>query len=166
MTPSPDYWISKLELQAHPEGGFFRETYRCAEEAQADTLPARFGGGRSYCTAIYFLLRSNDRSLFHKIKSDEIWHFYAGGSLTIYILNAEGLSMKTLGSPLTSGGVFQVVVPANSWFGAIVNERDGYVLTGCTVSPGFDFKDFQMAKRTELLGEFPDHVDVITKLTI
>lgn len=159
------YWIDKLQLTPHPEGGFFKETYRSNEQVDKDHLPLRFGGTRSFSTAIYFLLRSQDRSLFHRIKSDEIWHHYAGSSLTIYVLTETGLTTYKLGTSLENGESVQVVIPANCWFGAMVNEPDSYVLAGCTVSPGFDFHDFELAHRADLLHAFPQQKHVIEMLT-
>jgi uncharacterized protein len=162
---SATYWIDTLKLAPHPEGGFFKETYRSAESFQGSALPNRFGGDRNFSTAIYFLLRSVDKSHFHKIKSDELWHFYAGSSLTIFILNENGLSTYRLGLPASDNYSFQVVVPANSWFGAMVDEPDSFVLAGCTVSPGFDFRDFEMAQRTALSAQYPEYESIIKMLT-
>src|SRR4051812_16359496 len=92
-----DYWIDQLKLQSHPEGGFYKEIYRSAEKISSIGLPSRFGGARSFCTSIYFLLRSEDRSLFHRIKSDEVWHFHAGTALLIYVLYNDGLKIFKLG---------------------------------------------------------------------
>ncbi len=162
---SPQKWITQFNLQPHPEGGFFRETYRASEEITTAGLPARFNGPRSFSTGIYFLLRSQDKSLFHRIKSDEMWHFYAGSSLSIYVLHQGRLEVKMLGAR-PEGYSFQCVVPAGAWFGAHVNEPDSYVLAGCTVAPGFDFRDFELAKRNELLIEYPAHRQIIEELTL
>lgn len=159
------YWIEKLGLQAHPEGGFFKETYRSAESISSKSLPERFQGDRSFSTSIYFLLRSQDRSLFHRIKSDELWHFHYGSSLNIYILKDDQLIVKTLGANPDAGESLQVVVPANCWFGAMSAEQNSFTLAGCTVAPGFDFADFEMATRKELFDSFPHHHDIIKRLT-
>jgi len=159
------YWIDKLKLNAHPEGGFYREVYRSNELYDSSGLPTRFGGNRSFSTSIYFLLRSEDRSVFHRIKSDELWHFYAGSSLTLYQLDDNGLSTQVLGSPEYSIGSLQVIIPANSWFGALVNDPDSFVLAGCTVAPGFDFADFETANSNELLKLYPQHFEIINRLT-
>ncbi|MFZ6010156.1 MAG: cupin domain-containing protein [Bacteroidota bacterium] len=160
-----DYWIQTLGMQAHPEGGFYKETYRSAEEIQAQALPGRFNASRSFSTAIYFLLRSEDRSVFHRIKSDELWHFYEGSSLTIYILDERGVTSLKLGRNPDKGESLQIVVPANRWFGALVDNRDSYNLSGCTVAPGFDYHDFELAERSALLRQFPDAASIINKLT-
>jgi uncharacterized protein len=162
---SAEYWINHLDLQAHPEGGFYKETYRSDENISVAGLPDRFPGSRCFSTAIYFLLRSEDRSMFHRIKSDELWHFHAGSSLSIYVLDSYGLSIIKLGANVEAGESLQVVIPAGCWFGAKVNEPDSYVLAGCTVSPGFDFNDFELADRKNLLDDFPHHEDVVTMLT-
>ena len=154
-----DYWIEHLKLSAHPEGGFYRETYRAGGRVNVDDDVTR-----NYSTAIYFLLRKQDRSMFHRIKSDELWHFHAGGRLTIYMLTEGGLVSQSLGQNVEKGDKLQVTIPANHWFGALVTEGP-YVLSGCTVSPGFDFRDFEMAKQHELLTQFPKHSDIIQKLT-
>jgi predicted cupin superfamily sugar epimerase len=144
---TPEYWIRHLALLPHPEGGFYKETYRASESVSAAGLPARFGAARNFSTAIYFLLRSHDRSLFHRIKSDELWHYHAGGSLCIYILTDAGVITHTLGPDIENGESLQIVVPANCWFGAKVAIENSYTLSGCTVAPGFDFADFELADR-------------------
>ena len=159
------FWIQKLGLSPHPEGGFFRETYRAAGSIPGSVLPSCDHSDRSFSTAIYFLLRSGDRSVFHRIKSDEIWHYHAGASLTIYALdNSNGLKTFVLGDPSLHDSNFQVVVPAGCWFAAEVNEPGAYVLAGCTVAPGFDFQDFEIADKQQLLEEFPGFGDIIDKL--
>ena len=160
-----EYWIKHLDLRAHPEGGYYKETYRSTENIQLCGLPSRFSSPRTFSTAIYFLLRSQDKSLFHRIKSDELWHFHYGGSLRIYVLRQENLSIFNLGSDLENGDNLQVVIPANSWFGAKLVLPDSYTLSSCTVSPGFDFKDFELAERHKLLQEFPQHAEIIQELT-
>jgi hypothetical protein len=157
--------IHSLQLQPHPEGGFYRETYRASEKIKGAHLPARFGGDRAFSTAIYFLLRSQDRSVFHRIQSDEVWHYYAGGTLSIYVLQQGELQVHRLGTHPSRGESFQVVVPAGCWFGARVEEPGSFVLAGCTVAPGFDFADFEMADREELLRAFPAHRAIIEQLT-
>ena len=164
MKPA-EHWVKQLELQAHPEGGFYKETYRSTEIITRNGLPDRFTGTRNFSTAIYFLLRSEDCSMFHRIKSDELWHFHDGSALTIYILNEEGLTSKKLGPHPEHGESLQVVIPANCWFGALVDDAESYTLSGCTVSPGFDFNDFELADRGKLLKEYPDHAGIITRLS-
>lgn len=158
-----EYWINHLELLPHPEGGFFKETYRASETIAE--LPERFDGKRNFSTAIYFLLRSQDRSVFHRIKSDELWHFYQGTTLLIYVLTDQGLKVHKLGSNPDQGESLQVLIPATCWFGAHVEKPNSFALCCCTVSPGFDFKDFEMANRQTLVKEFPDQQKIIHELT-
>lgn len=162
---SAEYWIKHLNLLPHPEGGYYKETYRSAEQIPSAGLPDRFPGTRHFSTAIFFLLRSSDRSLFHRIKSDELWHYHAGSPLYVYVLK-DDLEVFTLGPNLRNGESLQVIVPANCWFGAKVAHPDSYTLSGCTVAPGFDFNDFEIGKRNELLKTFPAHHDIIRALTI
>jgi uncharacterized protein len=164
-TRPAEYWIERLGLQRHPEGGFFKETYRSPENIQVCGLPLRFPSPRSFSTAIYFLLRSEDQSLFHRIKSDELWHFHCGNSLNIYLFQHGNLSILRLGSDLDNGDSLQVTIPANCWFGAKVTSPDSYTLASCTVAPGFDFKDFEIGKRVQLLQEFPGQSETITEFT-
>ena len=160
-----DYWITQLGLLPHPEGGFYKETYRSEEIIKADHLPDRYSGDRNFSTAIYFLLRSQDRSVFHKIKSDELWHFYQGSTLLIYILTEKGLIIHRLGANINEGDSLQVLVPANCWFGAMAEKADSYALCGCTVAPGFDFRDFEMASQDFLLAMYPEQCEIIGRLT-
>jgi predicted cupin superfamily sugar epimerase len=164
MRPA-EYWINQLQLLPHPEGGFYKETYRSKENIKLSGMPSRFTAARSFSTAIYFLLRSQDKSLFHRIKSDELWHFHSGSVLHIYVLNNTGIDILKLGTDLENGESLQVTVPANCWFAAKVNSPDTYVLSSCTVAPGFDFNDFELADRKTLLREFSGLHDIITDLT-
>jgi predicted cupin superfamily sugar epimerase len=164
---SADQWIEHLELSAHPEGGYFRETYRAHEVIPQGALPARFAGDRAYGTSIYFLLKSGEISALHRIASDEIWHFYAGTALIISVIDATGVHTDLrLGANPESGESFQHVVPAGCWFGAHVDAQDSFALVGCTVAPGFDFNEFAMGKREKLLEMYPQHGKVIEQLTI
>jgi predicted cupin superfamily sugar epimerase len=160
-----DYWINNLGLLPHPEGGFYKEMYRSPEIITSANLPGRFNGDRNFSTAIYFLLRSRDRSVFHRIKSDELWHFYQGSTLLIYVLHENKLHIHRLGSDLDKGDSLQVVIPANCWFGSHVEMPDSFTLCGCTVAPGFDFRDFEMANRVELIKQFPNYSKEIERLT-
>ena len=159
------YYIKHLQLKPHPEGGYFKETYRSAECISASALPGRFQGERSFSTAIYYLLEQGDFSVFHKIKSDECWHFYAGESLLLHVIENDGkyLCIK-LGSNLAEGETFQFVVPANTWFASEPAPDSSFSLAGCTVAPGFDFADFEIASKASLLDSFPQHKSIIEKL--
>lgn len=158
--------IQSLGLLPHPEGGYYRETYRADESIAQAALPARFTGDRSHGTAIYYLLNAGDRSKLHRIKSDEIWHFYEGGALLIIAISPAGvLTVTRLGRDFVASEVPQHVVPAGHWFGALPAEGSPYALTGCTVSPGFDFADFELADRAAMLAAFPQHRAWIERLT-
>lgn len=166
MTPEASYWIEKLQLHKHPEGGYFRETYRSTECISMNSLPNRFSGERSISTGIYFLLTDEEFSAFHRIKSDEMWHFYKGKSLEVYVLQPNGeLQTIKLGHYPERGEVLQAVIPANCWFASRVIEQEGYALVGCTVAPGFDFADFELATRDSLKQNFPTHTGLIEELT-
>jgi len=160
-------WVRALQLQPHPEGGYFAEVYRASGSIPASVLPPEFAGGdRAYSTSIYFLLRSGERSLLHQIASDEVWHFYTGSRLTIHVIYPDGAYQRLpLGINVDAGDRLQQVVPAMTWFGATVNDPDSFSLVGCTVAPGFDFRDFRLANRHDLQQQFPQHADLITQLT-
>jgi uncharacterized protein len=149
------FWIEKLQLQKHPEGGWFKEVYRSAEMLPSTVLPENFSGERSISTSIYYLLEGDDFSAFHRIKSDELWHFYTGTSAIEIISVEEGKIRKQyLGVNPRENQFFQIVVPKNTWFAARLVNKQGFALAGCTVSPGFHFDDFEMANQ-KLIGQFP-----------
>ncbi|QJD78240.1 cupin domain-containing protein [Spirosoma rhododendri] len=159
-------YVQTLQMQSHPEGGYFAETYRSAEMVAGDALPERFGGSRAMSTAIYFLLESHHISALHRIQSDEVWHFYDGGPLDVFVIDPAGeLYIIRLGRDLSAGEVFQAVVPAGCWFGSKPAVGTAFSLVGCTVAPGFDFADFELADQEALLAEFPQHAAVIRQLT-
>lgn len=163
---SSQYWIDKLFLQPHPEGGFYRETYRSDLTIRQDALPNRFTASRTVSTAIYFLLQAEDFSAFHRLGSDEMWHFYAGGTLIVHVIDAAGTASEiVLGSNLEAGEVPQAVVRAGCWFGSRVKDPEAFALVGCTVAPGFEFDDFELGKRPDLVRKFPQHRALIERLT-
>lgn len=156
-------YISKLKLQKHPEGGWYNEVYRSENEFSIDG--SGFPNGRAYSTGIYFLLEKGQISAFHRIKSDEIWHFYDGGLLEVISIDENGkLEFHKVGLNLDAGYVPQVTIPAGRWFASRVVEGD-FVLAGCTVAPGFSFEDFEMANRNDLLAQFPNFETFINELT-
>ena len=160
MNKQAEYWIEKLNLRQHPEGGFFTEAYRSNRYVQ---LP-EFDGPRSVCTASYYLLIGDQFSFFHRIKSDEIWHFYAGSSLTLYIIHRNGsLEEIRLGQNIDNNEVFQKVIESGSWFASFVNDPSSYSLIGCTVSPGFNYHDWELADITNLVHTYPQHRSIIEK---
>lgn len=157
--------IQQLELQPHPEGGFYKEIYRSEATIEASCLPPPFDGTRHFCTSIYYLLQGDDFSAFHRIKSDELWHFYAGGSLVLHLLHETyGYQSLLLGNNLTEGARFFILMPAGVWFAAEPEKSSEFTLAGCTVSPGFDFRDFEMAKRENLVLRFPEKWELIERL--
>jgi uncharacterized protein len=159
-------YVEKLHLQPHPEGGYFKETYRCSENIESSCLPERFTGSRSISTSIYYLLEQGDYSGFHKIKSDECWHFYAGGQLLIHVIETTGnYYCIKLGGDILSGETFQFVVPAGAWFASEPAADVEFSLVGCTVAPGFDFEDFGMAEKNEMMKLFPEYRKIIERLT-
>jgi predicted cupin superfamily sugar epimerase len=165
MTADAAYWIRKLELIKHPEGGYYRESYRAGLTIPAAALPPEYKGGRAASTAIYFLLDGESVSALHRLRSDELWHFYLGGTLLVQVIESSGACLEIrLGNDLAAGETLQAVVKAGSWFGAKLLDQTSFALVGCTVAPGFDFPDFELAKRSELLQQYPQHRRVIEEL--
>lgn len=161
-----DYWIDKLNLEQHPEGGFFKELYRSDETISHVALPERFSGERVFSTSIYYLLNKVDISLFHRINQDEIWHFYEGCPLTIHCISVDGIySASVLGRDIEQGDSFQIVVKAGCYFAAETNNKDSFSLVGCTVAPGFDFADFELPSQSDLITAFPEHEKLIHSFT-
>ena len=166
MKPTAQTYIDTLQMDAHPEGGFFKETYRSRHLINVTQGSGSTPVQRSVSTGIYFLLEKNNFSAFHKIQSDEMWHFYAGQALEVLELNEHGeLSCTRLGSDILGGEVHQHVVPANTWFASRVAAGGSFSLVGCTVAPGFDFADFCLADRALLVAAFPQHCKTIAELT-
>jgi uncharacterized protein len=160
-----EYFIRHLQLQPHPEGGFFKETYRSSGIISSNCLLPDFNDDRNYSTAIYFLLQYGDFSAFHRIASDECWHFYEGGSLLIHVIDEVGkYSCIRLGRKIHEGDLFQFVVPAKCWFASEPAPGTEFTLVGCTVAPGFDFADFEMADKKTMMNEYPQHDSIIQRL--
>jgi len=148
-------------LRPHPEGGYFTETYRSGGKAAYPGL-----GARNFSTAIYFLLQAGNRSRLHRLKADEVWHFHLGGPLAVAQIYPDGRVENTiLGADVRAGQRLQHAVPAGCWFGSYPCEGTDFSFVGCTVAPGFDFKDFELGSRAELLGRFPGAAELIKKLT-
>jgi uncharacterized protein len=166
MKLSADYWINKLQLNAHIEGGAYTRTY-CSDLTISQThLPPGFHGARPASTAIYFLLKKDQFSAMHRIASDELWHFYYGDPLIVYEIDPAGnITEHLLGNNPENNENFQCVVKAGSWFGSKTKEAGEYSLVGCTVSPGFDFADFELRERDALLQLYPQHQAIIQMLT-
>lgn len=157
MTKEIHDLVEKLNLQAHPEGGFYSETYRSREQIH--------GKDRQLMTSIYFLLTSDNVSRFHRIKSDEIWFFHAGSPLIVHTLDENGHTENKVGLNLSKGEQPQFLVKKNTIFGSTVMGENSYALVSCVVSPGFDFADFELFTKEELLPLFPEHEAIIERLT-
>ena len=165
-TRAAKHWIQKLKLAPHPEGGYFRQTYRSQLMIPREALPSGFSGPRAASTAIYFLLEGQNFSAFHRLQSDELWHFYAGSPLWLHAIDSAGnYSRIILGGDLEAGEVLQTAVQAGNWFASHVGDWSSFALVGCTVAPGFDFQDFEMGNRKELAARYPQHKDLINRLT-
>jgi len=157
-------WAQHLQLKKHVEGGWYSEVYRSSLQLPQSLLP-EFNGDRSACTHIYFLLEQGDFSAFHRIKSDELWHFYDGDGLVVYELDESGqLTEHKLGLDIANGFVPFCMIRKGSWFGSSVWSHGKFALVGCTVAPGFDFADFELAKANELSNQFPEHETLIARL--
>ncbi len=155
--------VECLGLQPHPEGGFYIETYRSKTTFEhGDVFPAT----RNHSTAIYYLLEKTDFSTFHRIKSDELWHHYLGESFLISVILEDGSFEEILlGKNLQHGEKPQAMVPAGAWFASELKTKEGFGLVGCTVSPGFDFQDFEIAERNNLIERYPELERIISRLS-
>lgn len=159
-----EYLADKLNLAPHPEGGYYRETYRSASIIPSGVLGEEYSESRCTSTAIYFLLGQGDKSKFHRLKSDEAWIYNSGGSAEIFMLGKHGLKIEKIGPDINNGESFQVFIPKNVWFAAKVTRGD-YLLITCTVAPGFEFNDFELAESQKLVNDFPDYRQIINELT-
>ena len=150
--------IKALKLTRHPEGGWFKETYRAALINDSN---------RAASTAIYFLLSACDISHFHRIDADEAWHHYEGDPIRVHILDDMGYRTLEIGPWSTEGIEPQGVVPAGAWFCAeVIRGHAGYALVGCTVAPGFEFASFELAKSDALIRQWPSNRELIERFTI
>jgi predicted cupin superfamily sugar epimerase len=157
--------IKALDLAPHPEGGYYRETYRSDLHLPASALP-RHDGPRAASTAIYYLLTADSFSAMHRVASDELFHFYAGDAVEMLQLHPDGRGEQfTIGANLLNGERPQICVPAGTWQGCRLAPGGRFALMGCTVAPGFDFADFTMARRDDLLAEYPHWRNLICVLT-
>lgn len=166
LASDAERWIYQLGLQRHAEGGWYREVYRASERISRAGLPSRFRAERAFSTAIYFLLSGSEFSALHRIQQDELWHHYDGGTLTLHMIRPEGdYSTARLGRDADAGDRLVQVVEAGVLFGASVNDPASYTLAGCTVAPGFEFDDFELPGRAELVRRYPQHRGLIERLT-
>lgn len=147
--------IKKFNLLPHPEGGWYTETYRSKENV----------GDRSLLTSIYFLLTSDNVSRFHRIKSDELWYFHQGSAVTVHTLDENGHTAHQLGNDIENGEQPYLLVKANTIFGSSLDTPESYALVSCAVAPGFDFRDFELFTNEALLSEYPNHFEIIERLT-
>ncbi|MFZ4547462.1 MAG: cupin domain-containing protein [Bacteroidales bacterium] len=158
--------INHLNLTRHPEGGWFSEVYRSDEKILAEQLPDRYTSSHCFSTSIYFMLDNDDFSAFHRISSDETWHFYLGSPIIIYCIFSDGSKSETLlGNNLLERQLLQFTIPHNCWFAAKSLNPNSFSLVGCTVSPGFEFSDFELAKRQDLTEMYPQHAALIAGFT-
>lgn len=163
--PSWKEIVDLYGMEPHPEGGFFKETYRSEGLIPAETL-AKHGhlGDRAHSTAIYYLLPPGAKSKLHRMRSDEIFHFYLGGPMTLVELGPKGeVETVRLGQDLAAGQKVQHVVRAGRWFGGWC-EGETFSLVGCTVAPAFDFADFELADESKLLAKYPQAAALIQRL--
>jgi predicted cupin superfamily sugar epimerase len=154
------------------EGGYFRETHRSELLVPAAVLPAEYGGQRNVSTAIYYLLTPDTFSAIHRVKCDEVFHYYAGeppgatSAIEMLQLDANGRGrIVTIGNDLAADQRPQLVVPGGLWQGCRLIPGGNWALMGCTVAPGFDYADFTAGNRAELIAQYPDHAELITALT-
>ena len=153
------YWIEHLAMQPHPEGGYYKETFRSAQQVSRSGDTAI----RQACTSIYYLLEGEDYSGFHRILSDEIWYFHKGDPLHIHVINEQGTLETHELSDLATGSL-SIMVPAELWFAAELPAKTGYCLVSCAVAPGFEFSEFEMAGKTELESAYPRYKAVFERL--
>lgn len=150
--------INELGLIRHPEGGFYKETYRSSEKTD--------GGAKDLATSIYYLLSMADFSSLHRIKQDENWYFHEGGTLFVHDISPDGVYIQhKLGMDITAGESPQCTIPAGHWFGASLKDPTSYVLVGCVVAPGFEFDDLELGERGKLMSLFPQHGELVQQLT-
>jgi len=156
--------INRLQLKSHPEGGWFKEVYRSKITLKKEALPNIFSDERSALTSIYYLLTNEQFSAFHRIKSPEIWYFHKGMPLIIHIILENGEYKKIELSDKQKGRL-QYTIEPNTWFAAEIKECYGYSLVSCAVAPGFDFADFEIAKREQLISSYKNLYQVINRLS-
>jgi len=160
MNPeNAQYWIEHLELKPHPEGGYYKEVFR----SQQQVIRANASDSRSACTSIYYLLEGNDFSGFHRLLSDELWYFHKGMPLLVHVINEKGNYSKLELSDNVSGNL-SIVIPAGSWFASEIPSKSAFALVSCAVAPGFEFDEFEMAKKDELIALYSTHAEILNRL--
>ncbi len=163
---SADILIEKFALVSHPEGGYYKETYRASGNISDSVFLEKYSGSRDFSTSIYFLLNAKDVSKFHRLKSDELWFFHLGSAVRIHVIGKNGEYHNILlGDDINAKENLQAVIPGGCWFGAEMVDKTSFSFMSCVVSPGFDFNDFELATRKELISEYPQYSDIIKRLT-
>jgi predicted cupin superfamily sugar epimerase len=161
-----EFWIEKLNLKSHPEGGYYNEIYASKERITSIDLTHKFQGTRSLATSIFYLLDSESVSKFHKLQSDEIWYYHHGATLHVYTIdNQDILNHYKLGSNAKEGEIFQLILPAGIIFAAEVIDKEAFSIFGCMVTPGFTFEDFELLVREDMLHVYPEYEEIIKRLT-
>lgn len=158
------YWIQHLQLAPHPEGGFYREQYRSNIEISIKNLPIGYTAPRRIATSIYYLLRSEDISRLHRLRSDELWYFHTGSPIKIIYLDAEGKKhTNILGNNHEKAEHYSLLIPAGCIFCAEINTENSFTLVSCVVTPGFEFDDFEIFDKEDLIQAYPKHASLIEK---
>lgn len=160
-----EFFIKKYQLESHPEGGYFRRIYCSKDQVN---VSERYNNKQRFASShIYYLLQEHDFSAFHRLKSDEHWHFYSGSPLLLYIIDrSDQLQTIVLGHPLTThNAVPHYCIEQGLWFAAELLSKDDYALIGCTVAPAFEYEDWELANRIELSNQYPQFHDIIMRLT-
>lgn len=155
-------WIDHYKMAGHEEGGFFYQVLKSDQKIQLEGQAER-----ALYTSIYFLLTSDNPSRFHRLTADEVWYYHYGSPLTVHMISPEGeYEQVTLGTDIEKGQVLQAVVPKHTIFGSTVEDADAYSLVSCMVSPGFEYDDFELFKRQDLLAQYPEYQEIIERLTL
>lgn len=164
MKHNANYWIEHLNMKAHPEGGYFVETYRSEYKIEKEISSNHYGGNRNIASSIFYLINGEGFSAFHRMKSDENWYFHDGSPIVIYHFISDGnLVTSTLGLNPHKGYFPNITIPAGTWFAAEIMDNDSFGLASCVVTPGFEFKDFELAKQEELLSKYPQNKELIKR---
>jgi uncharacterized protein len=158
-----DEIVNALKMMPHPvEGGYFAETYRAAETVPQTVIGRAYPGARSLSTAIYYMLTPGTISAMHRVRGDEMFHFYLGDPVEMLQLDSDGTGeVVVLGQDILSGMTLQHVVPGGVWQGSRLLEGGKFALMGTTMAPGFEYEDYETGKRDELIAKYPAFADLI-----
>jgi uncharacterized protein len=165
QTLKKEDWIHYLNLQPHPEGGWFSEIYRNPEQISDKELTTKYSGTRNLATSIYFMLAYENISKLHRLKSDELWYFHYGSPLKVHIFHNKEYKTIIMGTDILKGQQLQLIIPAGAIFGAEIEENHGFTIVGCMVTPGFHFNDFELLTYMQVLELYPNHSKIIERLT-